>query len=156
MMALPDGSCPVTIRRKDFCISDTSASSGREGFRDPIRNVSTAIGHVVDADMLDAARPVIEELELALRAIDELIVCLMGVLHGNLTVLAAVRDEKRHSNAVQHSVQVHLGGNRHEGVHVLGTPHPLNMFPVMRHRPIAFAHLPAPLYFAPIVIRAPA
>ena len=79
----------------------------------------------------------------------------MRPLERDLGVLLAVGDEERHPDALDHTVQMHLLGDAHEVVDVLGTPHPADVLPVVRHGEVALFFQALLLHVAPVVIRAP-
>src|SRR5258705_13770201 len=107
MMALPASSWPVTIRRMTSGMGYISGGSGVECFGDPVGDERAPIGHVVDADVFDSTGAGVENLQLALGAVDQLIVGLMRVGDGNLPVIRAMSDQERHADAVQHAVEIH-------------------------------------------------
>lgn len=58
-------------------------------------------------------------------------------------------------NSIQNAIEMNLFGNLHEVVHVLGTPDPHDMAPVMRNGEIALTGEALFLNIAPIVIGTP-
>src|ERR1700736_2007975 len=146
MMARPARSCPVTIRRNRLAT---------ECLRNPICDIAAAERHVVYADVLHATGPFVEQLELAFRAVDQLIIGAMGILDGYLPVLRPVRHQERHADTIQNAIQINLRGNFHELGHVPSTPHPPYMLPVVWDRPIPFACHPPLLDFTPVVVGSP-
>jgi hypothetical protein len=126
-----------------------------ETLRKPVRNVIATEIHVVDADVLHAAFTVREDLQLAVRRIDELVVALMRVVDADLPVACTVGDEERYADLCHHAVQVHPGRLLEKLVHVLRAKHPHHVVPVMRHGILALAIQALLLHLGPVVIRAP-
>src|SRR5580658_4765845 len=107
MMARPSGSCPVTMRRNSFdmvfprySVELPSAGVCSKGFGDTVGNVASSVGHVVDADVLDSPGPLVEDLEFALRTVDQLLVGLPGILERYLPVLRPVSHQERDPHSI--------------------------------------------------------
>ena len=73
----------------------------------------------------------------------------------DLGVLLAVRHQKRHLDAVQHAIEMHVLGQAHEVVVVFRAKHPAHVFPIVRHREAAFFEQAFFLHVAPVVVGAP-
>jgi hypothetical protein len=96
-----------------------------------------------------------EDLQLAARAVHELVVGALGPLQRDLRVALAMGDQEGHAHAVEHAVEVHALGDAQELVHVFGAPDPAHMLPVVRYREVAFLGQTLLLHVAPVVIGAP-
>ncbi len=105
--------------------------------------------------MLDPAFPFREHLQFTFGAVHELVVGALRPMQRDLGVLFPMRNQEGHADAVQDTVQVNLLGDGHELLHVLCTPHPPDVLPVMRHGETALLGQPLLLDIAPIVICAP-
>ena len=96
-----------------------------------------------------------EDPQLALRAVDRLLVGAVRVRERDLPVVRAVRDEERDGDLLDDAVEVDAVGEGDERVEVVVTPHPEHVFPVVRDRALALALEPAALDRAPVVVGAP-
>ena len=105
--------------------------------------------------MLDAALARCENLQLAVRGIDELVVSLMRIFNADLPVFGAVGDKERHLDPVHMAVEVHAFGLGEKIVHIGRAEHPHYMRPIMWHRIFAFAAHPFSLDLGPIMVRTP-
>src|ERR1700733_15004348 len=99
MMASPEAVWPVTILRN---------GSGIECLRYPVRDVAATKRHVVYADVFDAAGALVKQFELALRAVDQLLVGTMRVFNGNLPIPGAMRHQEGYAHPIQHSIECDL------------------------------------------------
>ena len=66
-----------------------------------------------------------------------------------------MRHQKRHLDAVQHAIEMHVLGQAHEVVVVFRAKHPAHVFPIVRHREAAFFEQAFFLHVAPVVVGAP-
>ena len=68
--------------------------------------------------MLHAAFALAEDLQLAPRAVNELLIGAVRPLHRDLRFLLAVRDEEGNLDPVEHAVEMDVFGDAHELFHV--------------------------------------
>ena len=96
-----------------------------------------------------------EDPQLALGAVDRLVVGLVGVVDRDLPVVLAVGDQERDGDLVDDAVEVDPLGVLDELVDVVAAPHPEHVLPVVRHRVLALALEALLLHLAPVVVGAP-
>src|SRR5271170_7012638 len=105
--------------------------------------------------MLHTALALGKYLELAFWAVDELLVGALGPVQRDLRILLTVRDQERHLDAIQHTVEMDVLGDLHELGNVLTAPNPTDVIPIVRHREVALALQPLHLHIAPIMVGTP-
>jgi hypothetical protein len=121
----------------------------------PVGNVVASIDTVVEAGVLHATFAIGEDLQFALGAVDQLLAGSVCPLQRNLRVFFTVSDQKWHLDPTQHAIQMHIFGDCHELVDILGTKDPAHMGPVMRYGEIAVLLQAGLLHVAPVVVGSP-
>src|SRR5450830_82017 len=110
---------------------------------------------IVEAGVLHAAFALGEDFQLALGAVDKLLVGAMCPLQRDLAILLSMRDQEGHADLLDHAIQMDVFGDTHEVVDILCAPDPAHVLPVMRYRKIALFFQAAFLYIAPVMVSAP-
>src|SRR5580704_19768158 len=105
--------------------------------------------------MFDSAFAVGEYLQFATRRVDQLIIALLCELKSDLSITLAVRDQERNLDTIEHALEGHTRGFRHEIVHVVGAEHPHHVIPVVGHWILTFAFETHLLNLGPVVVGAP-
>jgi hypothetical protein len=126
-----------------------------EGVSEPIGNVVTSERHVVRSDVLDSSLALREYLQFPTGAVGELIERLMRILQPDLPIVRAVRNQERHFDAIEDTVQMHSLSLTQEIVHILRAENPPDVTPVVGHGVFPFPLQALLLNLRPIVIGAP-